>query len=202
MSVSSDSSPVDEFESAVEDRPEPLSRDKIFHILQTQRRRDALRYLKDTDGPIEMRDLAEQVAAWENDTTVRKLSSNERQRVYIALYQSHLPKLDNEGIIDYNKSRGIVERGPLADQFDPYLNAPGEVTDENKTDEDTRDGSDDTELPWLRYYRRLTAVGIALVSSAWVGVRPFSLVPDLVWGALLVSAFGALSLAQILTGDS
>ncbi|GAA0231538.1 hypothetical protein ACFFQF_25790 [Haladaptatus pallidirubidus] len=201
MSASSDSPPIDEFENEVEERPEPLSRDKIFHILQTQRRRDALRYLKSTDGPIEMRDLAEQVAAWENDTTVRKLSSNERQRVYIALYQSHLPKLDNEGIIEYNQSRGIVERGPLADQFDPYLDTPGEIADENATDANAVDDSD-AGLPWLRYYRRLTAIGIALVSSAWVGIRPFSLVPDLVWGALLVSAFGALSLAQILTDDS
>ncbi|WP_435157107.1 DUF7344 domain-containing protein [Haladaptatus sp. DFWS20] len=199
MSVSSDSPPVDEFEAATEDQRKPLARDKIFHILQTQRRRDALRYLKNTDGPIEMRDLAEQVAAWENDTTIQALSSNERQRVYIALYQSHLPKLDNEGIIEYNKSRGIVERGPLADQFDPYLDVPG---DENEAENSIVDAPTDTEIPWISYYRRLTLVGGALVTAAWVGVPPLSFVPDFVWGVLLVSAFAALSLAQIFTADT
>ncbi|WP_266080271.1 DUF7344 domain-containing protein [Haladaptatus caseinilyticus] len=199
MSVSSNSTPVNEFETSAEENPEPLARDKIFHILQTQRRRDALRYLKNTDGPIEMRDLAEKVAAWENDTTIQALSSNERQRVYIALYQSHLPKLDNEGIIEYNKSRGIVERGPLADQFDPYLDVPGESHTEN---ESTADDSTDGDVPWLSYYRRLTVIGGALVSAAWVGVPPLSLVPDFVWGVILVSAFAALSLAQIFLTDT
>uniref|UniRef100_UPI003F7B2881 DUF7344 domain-containing protein n=1 Tax=Halomicrococcus sp. SG-WS-1 TaxID=3439057 RepID=UPI003F7B2881 len=111
MSVTTETLSEDAPELPSEETPTELPKDKIFHILQTQRRRDALRYLKANEGPVEMRALAEQVAAWENDTTVAALSSDERQRVYIALYQSHLPKLDEEGVIDYNQSRGIVERG-------------------------------------------------------------------------------------------
>ncbi|MGA9401819.1 DUF7344 domain-containing protein [Haladaptatus sp.] len=197
MSVSSDSA-VDEFEHASEELVEPLSRDKIFHILQTQRRRDALRFLKDTDGPVEMRDLAEQVAAWENDTTVQALTSDERQRVYIALYQSHLPKLESEGVIRYNKSRGIVERGPLADQFDPYLDTAEETDYEIEPE---TDDSDDQAVPWLTYYRRVTAVGVLLVMAAWAGIPPIASIPDLIWGGLLVTTFTVLSLAQILTDD-
>ena len=56
-----------------------------------------------------MHDIAEQVAAWENETTVQALTSDELQRADIPLYQSHLPKLDEEGAIEYNKNRGIVE---------------------------------------------------------------------------------------------
>lgn len=104
------------------DTAEPdLTKDEIFHILQNDRRRGVLRFMQDTDDPVRMRDVAEQVAAWEHDTTVQRLSSKERQRVYIPLYQSHLPKLDQAGVIDYQQSRGIVERKPLADVFDPYL---------------------------------------------------------------------------------
>ena len=198
MSVSSDSTAVEEFDHASDESVEPLSRDKIFHILQTQRRRDALRFLKDTGGTVEMRDLAEQVAAWENDTTVQALTSDERQRVYIALYQSHLPKLESEGIIRYNKSRGIVERGPLADQFDPYLDANGRPADDVETDEAFQ--SED-EIPWLRYYRVLTAVGVGLMAATWMGVSPLTVVPDLVWNVLIVASFAALSLAQLLTND-
>ncbi|ODR81177.1 hypothetical protein BG842_00100 [Haladaptatus sp. W1] len=198
MSVSSDSTAGDGFEHATEESVEPLSRDKIFHILQTQRRRDALRFLKETGGTVEMRDLAEQVAAWENDTTVQALTSDERQRVYIALYQSHLPKLESEGIIRYNKSRGIVERGPLADQFDPYLDTANESAYEVETKESE---SSDDEIPWLRYYRVATVVGIAVVAAAWLGVPPVSFVPNLIWDVLIVASFTALSLAQLLTDD-
>jgi len=198
MSVSSDSTAVDEFDHASDESLEPLSRDKIFHILQTQRRRDALRFLKDTGGTVEMRDLAEQVAAWENDTTVQALTSDERQRVYIALYQSHLPKLESEGIIRYNKSRGIVERGPLADQFDPYLDTNGQPADDAETDEAFQ--SED-ETPWLRYYRAITAVGVVVMAATWLGVPPLTVVPDLVWNVLIVASFAALSLAQLLTSD-
>lgn len=67
-----------------------------------------LQYLQGRTDTVNMRELAEQVAAWENETPVEQLSSPERQRTYIALYQTHLPKLDTEGIIDYNKSRGTI----------------------------------------------------------------------------------------------
>ncbi len=197
MSVSSDSG-VEEFEHTAEELVEPLSRDQIFHILQTQRRRDALRYLKDTDGTVEMRDLAEQVAAWENDTTIQALTSDERQRVYIALYQSHLPKLESEGVIHYNKSRGIVERGPLADQFDPYLET---VEKPDYGIETEADDSDAKTVPWLAYYRRVTAIGVLMVAAAWSGIPPIATIPDLIWGGLLVAMFTILSLAQILSDD-
>ncbi|RBI62550.1 hypothetical protein DMJ13_11915 [halophilic archaeon] len=192
--------------SASSDAPQPrsvddrgdaqasLSRDKIFHILQTQRRRDALRYLKANEGPVEMRALAEQVAAWENDTTVAALSSDERQRVYIALYQSHLPKLDEEGVIDYNQSRGIVERGSLADQFDPYL-------DVSNDEEGEQVEPAETETRWLDYYRHSTAAGIVVVLLSWLGVPPMTVLETGQWGALVVAAFGLLSLAHVALGD-
>ncbi|OYR41834.1 hypothetical protein DJ82_04210 [Halorubrum sp. Ib24] len=101
---------------------EPLELDDVFHVLQNERRRNVLRYLDDVDDVIEMRDMAVQIAAWENDTTVQRLHSDQRQRVYIALYQSHLPKLDDLGLIDYNKPRGYVEPRPRLDRVQRYLN--------------------------------------------------------------------------------
>ena len=100
-----------------------ITKDDAFHVLQNSRRRAVLRYLLEHDdtGRFVMRDVAEEVAAWEHDTTVQQLVSDERQRVYIALYQSHLPKLDDHGIIEYNQSRGVVEPTELLQVFEPYL---------------------------------------------------------------------------------
>lgn len=100
-----------------------IAKDDAFHILQNARRRAVLRYLLEHDDrdQFRMRDLAEEVAAWEHDTTVQQLSSTQRQRVYIALYQSHLPKLDDHGVLEYNKSRGTIVPSPLLYAFAPYL---------------------------------------------------------------------------------
>lgn len=173
------------------DKPEGLSKDKIFHILQTQRRRYALRYLKDKDGEVKMRDLAEQVAAWENDTTLQALASNERQRVYIALYQSHLPKLDEEGIIKYNQNRGLIERGPLAEQFDPYLE-----TEDTTTDEPVDSESEMDDDRWFSYYRWATAASAGLFGAAWLNIPIVSALSSYSIGAAIIGVFAFLSSAQ------
>nr|WP_317987383.1 hypothetical protein [Haloprofundus halobius] len=105
-----------------------------------------------------MRDIAEQVAAWENDTTVEALMSDQRQRVYIALYQEHLPKLDEDGVIDYNKSRGVVERNDVADQFDPYLT--NEIVEEVTPSGPATPGVDAPEsASWQKYSIGVSGVG-------------------------------------------
>lgn len=99
-----------------------ISKDVVFHLLQNSRRRAILRYLIERDEDVlSMREVSEQVAAWENDTTVAGLSSDARQRVYIALYQSHLPKLHDSGVIEYDRDRGTLSPLPPLAVFEPYL---------------------------------------------------------------------------------
>jgi hypothetical protein len=98
-----------------------LALDRIFGVLKNQRRRQVLEYLGTTDGQASLSDLSEQIAAWENDKAPRMISSSERKRVYVGLYQSHLPKMDDAGAISYNKQRGLVEEGPAFAEFEAYL---------------------------------------------------------------------------------
>ena len=167
-----------------------LTDDRAYHLLQNERRRNVLRYLDGTDGPVEMRDVAEQVAAWEHDTTVEALASDERQRVYIALYQSHLPKLDKEGVIEYDQSRGVVERGPLAEQFDPYLEANVDAGSDVVSDGDVDSGR------WIQYYRRTTAASASLLAAAWLGAPFVASLPGQVLGALVVAVYAVIATAQ------
>lgn len=109
--------------SSSDSRAQTLTKDDVFHILQNPRRRAVLRYVLEHDDQeqFDMRDIAEEVAAWKYDTTVEELSSDERQRVYISLYQSHLPQLDTHGIIEYNQDRGLVRATALTTMLAPYL---------------------------------------------------------------------------------
>ncbi|WP_180842009.1 DUF7344 domain-containing protein [Natrinema zhouii] len=100
-----------------------LSKDEIFHLLQASRRRDIIAHLLDNERPIKMGDLVEIISAEEHETTVAELTSTQRQRVYIPLYQEHLPKLDKKGIVEYNQQRGIVRPTDRLEVFRPHLEA-------------------------------------------------------------------------------
>lgn len=185
---------TDDDQSADEDADCPseesaFSKDEIFHLLQNERRRMVLRYLRGTEGAVRMRDVAEQVAAWEHDTTVENLSSTQRQRVYIPLYQSHLSKLDKAGLIEYQQNRGLVERKPPADRVDRYLelDSTEESTDENPS-----------ESPqWDDYYIGATVVSYAILLGAVIELPFTSLLSGIGLGALILTVFTMVTIKRL-----
>jgi DNA-binding transcriptional ArsR family regulator len=114
-------SEAEEMEEGVE-----LSLDNVFAILKNERRRRVLHYLRDEEQRVTLSDLAEHIAAIENDTSVQSITSSQRKRVYVGLYQCHLSKMDDMDIIDFNKDRGIVEIGDNAPQLFEYLDGSDE----------------------------------------------------------------------------
>ena len=178
------SSSAEPSENAAADEPEPLSPDEIFHILQTNRRRDAISYLLDREGPVKMGEIAEHVAAKEHETTLAELTSTQRQRVYIPLYQSHLPKLDSKGVIEYDKSRGIVRPTDRIEIFRPFI----EATSERPSGE-TADGSDAPS--GLRRalgapHAAVAGVSVGLLAATVTGLLA---IPELVLAAIVTTLF-------------
>lgn len=86
----------------------PISHQTAIDIMACARRRQAIEILagKPADASISISDLAEHVAALENDCSVEELSSQQRERVYIALYQRHLSQMRD--IVDYSEDRGTI----------------------------------------------------------------------------------------------
>ncbi|WP_115864127.1 DUF7344 domain-containing protein [Halorussus litoreus] len=162
-----------------ESEEERLSRDLVFDVLKNRRRRYALHYLRRAEDTVQLSELAEQVAAWENDIEVEAISAAERKRVYTALYQSHLPKLDDADIVDYNQNRGIVELSDAADQLDVYL--------------DLETGRD---VSWYNWYLGTAVAGFGLLSGAWLGLPPFSAMADVLLATVVVAAFAAVAVAH------
>lgn len=119
--VEADNGTVEDDLDADEPTVENLGKDTIFEQLTNPRRRDVLRFLRDNGGTATLSDVAEYVAARENDIPVSQLTSKQRKRVYVALYQCHLPMMDKAGVIDYNKARGVLVQKPEADQLERYL---------------------------------------------------------------------------------
>jgi hypothetical protein len=164
-----------------------IPEDDLFHLLQNERRRNVLRYLRGRDEPVRMRDVAEQVAAWEHDTTVEQLSSDQRQRVYISLYQSHLDTLDDAGVIDYNQSRGIITPTPLIHDVVRYLDLAGGDSASEKTDASR--GS--------YYYLLASVVSIVLYGGSAGNLSIFPKLSAIAVGLVTIALFTAVTLARV-----
>lgn len=89
---------------------------EVFDILQPERRQAAIEVLADAEmTPLPTSKLAEEVAAIEYDCPPGNLNKDQRKRVYIALYQVHLPRLKEMDIVTYDRENQFVGRG---DKFD------------------------------------------------------------------------------------
>lgn len=99
----------------------PVEIGTVFEMMKNHRRRYVLRYLVMNNGRVVLDNLTEHVAAWEQDKPIEAISPQERKRVYISLYQNHLPKMDTVSAISYDKPSGAIKRGEHFGFFRQYL---------------------------------------------------------------------------------
>ena len=96
-------------------------RNELFDVLGNQRRRYVLCYLAIVDEPRPCRDIAEQVAAWENDSAREQITSSQYQSVYNSFYQTHFPQLEEAGLVEYDRSEGLVYPKEHLAELEPIL---------------------------------------------------------------------------------
>jgi hypothetical protein len=106
-----------------------LDPDDAFEVLSNRRRRYVVHQLLQHGDVTDLRTLSRQVAAWENRKPFDQVTSEERRRVYNALQQFHLPKLDGMGVVSYASGRGTVSSTPAAESLRSYLGGQGTHTD-------------------------------------------------------------------------
>lgn len=104
--------------SSTESQSERL--DRIFALLKNHRRRLVLEYLRTHESTTQS-ELARHVAAVENGVDEGAVTSTQRKRVYVSLYQAHLPRLDEFDAVSFDRDRGTVERTPHTDELLAYL---------------------------------------------------------------------------------
>lgn len=131
---------------SVEEPELPL--DVVFEILKNRRRRLALCYLHEHPGPVDIDDLSVYIAAVENDKPEREITAKERKRVYVGLYQWHLQKMADVGVIETDRKLN-VELGPNAEEVYERM----KVAEEGES---------------LRWYAAAAFLGGALVGAAWL----------------------------------
>jgi hypothetical protein len=153
------------------------SRDEVFTALSNRRRRNVILYLKQHEDDARVRDIAEQLAAWENDLDVGEVTYKQRKRVYTALHQSHLPKLAQSGFIEYEPNRGLVSLTEESRHLEMYL----EVVSGK-------------EILWSEFYVGLAVVCALLAGAAAIGTVPFAAVSGHAYAIFFAVLFGVVGL--------
>ena len=101
-----------------------LPQDVAFDILSNARRRFVLRSLQESDGGVDLSDLAAELAAMENEVDRDELTAKQRKRAYVSLYQTHIPKMEESGVITYDRDAGIVSPTPHVGELSAYFRDP------------------------------------------------------------------------------
>ena len=176
-----------------DEEPKPISKDTQFGMLKNRRRRDILRYLRENDDESTLSDLAEFIAAKENGVERRLLSSDERKRVYIGLYQCHLPKMDDARVIDFEKRSGGVRLRPEADQLVAYID------DEDDEEESADETTAEETTPWTVNTTVKLGLGWTLCLLAALSVVGIASLPPVgVIGGAAAVTFAAIETVDVL----
>jgi len=141
---------------------------EIFDLLRNDRRRRVIEELCSRAGQATVRGLSERIAAQETDESPPPRKA--RESVYSSLIQTHLPKLDERGVVEYDPDRKTVILGDDAGTATLYLElvSPYGIT-------------------WMSYYRSIAAVSMLVVVASELGAPLLATVPDLLWSVLFLA---------------
>jgi hypothetical protein len=158
---------------------EELSQDTLFSLLSNPRRRFVLQYLNRVKEPVSLQDLTTEVAAWENETDPEELTDKQEKRIYVSLYQTHIPKLEEAGIVRHDEETGEILLTDKANDVSVYLNGQVQRT-----------------RPWELYYLGLVGVGSVVFATIALGVAPVGELGATLVGLVWLVALAALSITH------
>jgi len=160
-----------------------LDKTVVYEILSSERRRHAIDFLRSSENGVEVNDIAEYIA--EEETGESPPPKDARKTVYVSLHQTHLPKMDDLDIVDYDTDTKEVS---LSDSFRDvavYMEVvPG------------------TEISWSEYYLGVGLVGLATVFAHIAGAPVISAVGVEYWSIFYLVVVSVSALYQTFTRRS
>lgn len=97
-----------------------VSEDETFEILASSRRRFVVRYLNEFETA-STEEIARQLAAVENNKDPADVSRQEYRNVRIPLVQTHLPRLKEAGVVEYESTQLPIQAGAELETITEHL---------------------------------------------------------------------------------
>lgn len=117
--ISSHQIPIDIYPSTTSETK--ISTDDVFKLLAHPQRRFVIHHLLRAGTAVPVSELVEQVAAWKANCPIDGLSDDDCQQAAIPLQHTHLSKLADAGVIQYDEDHQLVEVTSAAATLAPYL---------------------------------------------------------------------------------
>lgn len=152
----------------------------VHEVLRNHRRRLTLKYLKKRLEPVSVRELSERIA--EIEANVTPTPRDLRQSVYNSLHQTHLPKLDDFGIVNYDKDRKMVFLEEGAKELDVYMGI-----------------STPFGITWATFYRTIGVMSLLLIVLAETNVPVVSALDPVVVATVFLLGFACSTAYQLWT---
>lgn len=92
-----------------DERKEELNTETRLALLDSSRRRLVLTALESRDS-VAFSDLVDVIAQAENEG--EEISKNDRKTVHVALLQTHLPRLEDHDVVEWDRDQKVIHRGP------------------------------------------------------------------------------------------
>jgi DNA-binding transcriptional ArsR family regulator len=159
-------------------RNDVLPAEQVYAVLANERRRRALEQLGSVGGVVTVHELSTLVAG--RETGESPPPKRCRESVYTSLVQTHLPKLEELGVVEYDRETQTIELSRHARDVSLYTEivAKGGVT-------------------WSELYRALGVASLTVVLAALLGVPLVSAVDPVLWTSLSLGAFALTGAYQL-----
>lgn len=160
------------------DRTAELSKNQAFDVLRNSRRRAVISCLRARGGRMSIEELSRRVAAKEYDVSTDDVTAKQYKRVYTGLYQCHLRRMHDLGVIDFEADDNTVVLRGAAAALEPYL--------------------DDGNQPWIgRVELGVASLLSVVVAFGSLGVGPFATVSAVPLAALTLVVLAGLALFHV-----
>jgi hypothetical protein len=158
---------------------------EIHDVLSNERRQMVLERLRESGGTMSARDLSEYIA--ERETGESPPPRNIRQSAYVSLHQTHLPKLNKLGIVEYDESDKTVTLDETASrEVGVYMETVPKY-----------------DISWSEYYLGTSVLGLLLLVVTRVGVPVIASVDAAAWaGAILLVVTVSAAYQTVQQGSS
>lgn len=97
------------------------SLDEVFELFSEERRRYALYYLDEADGPVPIGELASQIQTWEQASSGSPVPEAEFEDIVLRLKHRDLPKAAEVESVHYDREHNRIELSGSSPEFGVIL---------------------------------------------------------------------------------
>ena len=159
-------------------RTNRLPAEQVYTILANERRRHTLEHLGNVGGVVTVHELSALVAG--HETGESPPPKRCRESVYTSLVQTHLPKLEELGVIEYDRETQTIEVSRHARDVALYTEVVASAG-----------------VTWSEVYRTLGVASLTGLLASLLGVPLVSAVDPVLLTSLGLGLFAAASASQL-----